>query len=262
MVTQTGTMAEAIELGMRPDGTPEEMSDVRFPDPKSEGVLTIDDTALDAAGLPLENVYQLMDLAVPAAEQSITITDPTLPVNPIVYVSSGFLKITGYELGEVLGRNCRFLGGPDTDPTDLAQIREAVRDGRPHTAELCNYRKDGTRFWNEMSILPVIDMSGRLTKFIGVQVDITQRRQLKERHHQSPQTVAIEQLMDDIAHDINNMLTIIIAYGDLLRQSNAFGQIEQEALCEISKAGERAASLTQQLLAFRRKRVTESSSVE
>jgi PAS domain S-box-containing protein len=216
-----------------------------------ESDLTIGGATVDVfAQSVLEDALRLRDIAMQAVVQGVTISDPTLSDNPIVYASPGFLQLAGYELDEVLGRNRRFLRGPDTDPTALAQISDAIRHGRPHTVELCNYRKDGTPFWNELSISPVIDADGRLTQIVEVQTDVTRRRQLDEQCRQSHELETIGQLSVGIAHDVNNMLTTILAHGDLLRQSHTFDQTEHESLTEISRAGERAALLTRQLLAF------------
>jgi PAS domain S-box-containing protein len=93
---------------------------------------------------------------------------------PLVYVNDAFERITGYEAEEVLGRNCRFLQGPDTDPEPVAELRAAIDEGRPTTVVLRNYRADGTPFWNRASITPVRD-DGELTHFLGFQTDVTDR---------------------------------------------------------------------------------------
>jgi PAS domain S-box-containing protein len=89
--------------------------------------------------------------------QGILITDPCQQDNPIIYASPSLLRLTGYKAEEVIGRNCRFLQGKDTDPAAIARVREAVQVAEPCTVELLNYRKDGTPFWNELSISPVRD---------------------------------------------------------------------------------------------------------
>ena len=101
-----------------------------------------------------EETLRLRDRAIQAVTQGILITDPTQPDNPIIYASPGFEWLTGYPADEVVGRNCRFLQGPKTDPEAVAQVREAVRAGRPCSVELLNYRKDGTAFWNALSVSP------------------------------------------------------------------------------------------------------------
>jgi len=122
----------------------------------------------------------LKDRALGAAAEGITISDLSRPDNPLIYVNSGFERITGYSAASVLGKNCRFLQGPDTDPEAAEVIRTAVAEERACTVEILNYRKDGSSFWNRLSITPVRDGQGRVTHFIGVQSDITDRRHAEE----------------------------------------------------------------------------------
>jgi PAS domain S-box-containing protein len=124
---------------------------------------------------------QLRDRAMGAAAEGIVISDPNQPDNPLIYVNDGFERLTGYSRQEVLGRNCRFLQGHGTDPTALEQIREGIRERRDCLVELLNYRKDGTPFWNRLSITPLRDANGRLTHFVGVQSDVTARKLAEER---------------------------------------------------------------------------------
>src|SRR3954454_16460605 len=117
----------------------------------------------------------LRERAVLATDIAFTITDPRRPDNPLVWVNPSFTRITGYEYDESVGRNCRFLQGPATDRLAVAQIREAQAERRPTTTTLLNYRKDGTAFWNQVSISPVFDGGGELVSFVGVQADVTER---------------------------------------------------------------------------------------
>jgi PAS domain S-box-containing protein len=123
---------------------------------------------------------RLFERAVTASTNSIVITDPNLPDDPIVYVNPAFEETTGYAMGEVLGRNCRFLQGEDRDQPALEELRAAVREGRECRVVLRNYRKDGARFWNELSVYPVRDEEGKLTNFVGVQNDVTERRRAEQ----------------------------------------------------------------------------------
>jgi PAS domain S-box-containing protein len=108
------------------------------------------------------------------------IADPNQPDVPLVYVNPAFERTTGYVAEEVLGRNCRFLQGKDRDQPALGELRTAVREGRHCTVVLRNYRKDGSLFWNELSIYPVRDEDGLTTSFVGVQNDITERIRTEE----------------------------------------------------------------------------------
>ena len=104
------------------------------------------------------------------------LTDPQRSENPIVFANQAFVSLTGYELGEVLGRNCRFLQGPDTDPTAVTALREAIQARREISVRLLNYRKGGTPFWNELHISPVRAADGELIYFFACQLDVTQWR--------------------------------------------------------------------------------------
>src|SRR5918993_4348410 len=123
---------------------------------------------------------RLLDRAVTASTNSISITDLNQPDDPLVYVNPAFERTTGYAAEEVLGRNCRFLQGDDRDQPALGELRAAVREGRHCSVVLRNYRKDGTLFWNELSIYPVRDEERRVTNFVGVQNDITERIRAEE----------------------------------------------------------------------------------
>ena len=205
-----------------------------------------------------EETLNLRDRAIQAVKQGILITDPNQPDHPIIYASPGFMQLTGYTAAEVIGRNCRFLQGKNTDPTAVTRVREAIQHKRHCTVEVLNYRKDGTTFWNELSISPVLDPSGRLTHFVGAQVDVTERRLLEEQLRQSQKMDAVGQLAGGIAHDFNNLLTIINGYSDMIHELVPGGSPIQEFASEIRHAGERATALTQQLLAFSRKQVLET----
>ncbi len=127
-----------------------------------------------------EEALHLRDRAMGATTEGITISDPSLPDHPLIYANSGFERLTGYSSAEVIGRNCRLLQGPDTDPAAIAEIRTALREQRECSVEFLNYRKDGSPFWNRLSITPVRDGNGRISHFIGVQSDITHRKEVEQ----------------------------------------------------------------------------------
>lgn len=110
----------------------------------------------------------------------VLVTDPKQPDNPIIFANAGFCAMTGYSPEEVVGRNCRFLQGPLTDPNTLQQLRQAVHKQRHFTNILINYRKDGSPFVNELIIDPVFDETGQLLTFVGLQNDVTERENAKQ----------------------------------------------------------------------------------
>jgi PAS domain S-box-containing protein len=123
----------------------------------------------------------LQERALAVAAEGITIADARLPERPLIYVNDGFERLTGYRAEEVLGRNCNFLQGEDADEDTVEVMRRALQEGTDCTVEILNRRKDGTPFWNRLSITPVRDEAGEITHYIGIQSDVTQRRETEER---------------------------------------------------------------------------------
>jgi PAS domain S-box-containing protein len=140
----------------------------------------------------------LLHRAVLATSDGVVVTDPNLPDNPIVYVNPTFERITGYADEEAIGRNCRFLQGPeDANQPGLAEVRAALKDERGCTVVVRNLRKDGTPFWHELRSSPVLNGDGRLENFIGVQTDVTglrraeeERERLREREREREREAA------------------------------------------------------------------------
>ena len=117
----------------------------------------------------------LRDRAVVATDMSFTITDPRREDDPLIWVNPSFTRLTGYTPDQAVGRNCRFLQGPNTDRAAVRRMTRALRNQEPITEVLLNYRRDGTAFWNQVSISPVVDGAGNLVNFVGVQGDVTER---------------------------------------------------------------------------------------
>jgi len=205
-----------------------------------------------------EETLQLLNRAIASFVQGLCMTDPAQPDNPIIYVNDSFLRITGYDREEVIGKNCRFLQGPETAPEAIERIRSALREGQSCFVELLNYRKDGTPFWNGLSISAIRDGAGLVTHFVGVLTDISPIKLLEDQFRQAQKMEAVGQLAGGVAHDFNNLLTIISGYSDLLLGMLPANDPKREAVKEISEAGERAAGLTRQLLSFSRRTVLET----
>jgi len=124
---------------------------------------------------PVSRLRALQERAVLASEIPFTITDPRRPDDPLIWANPSFSRLTGYSAEEVVGRNCRFLQGPATDPEAVTQLAASLRAQRPVTTTLVNYRKDGTPFWNQVSISPVFDGREQLVSYVGVQTDVTEQ---------------------------------------------------------------------------------------
>lgn len=125
----------------------------------------------------VEDELRLRDHAVEVSSEGISITDARQPDHPVIYVNRGFQRITGYSAAEIVGKKLPLLKGPETDSAAAQKLRDAMRRGHECCVELLNYRKDGTPFWNRVSITPVRDKEGDLTHFIGVHHDVTEAKQ-------------------------------------------------------------------------------------
>lgn len=125
---------------------------------------------------------ELLIKAINASSDGITIAEQEGDDHILIYVNPAFERLTGYSAEEVLYQDCRFLQGDDRDQTGVRQIHEALREGQPVRTVVRNYRKDGSLFWNELSITPVYDEDSELTYFIGIQKDVTRQVGLEEEN--------------------------------------------------------------------------------
>ena len=130
----------------------------------------------------VNDAFRLRDRAIAAAINPVVITDINQPDHPIIYCNPAFERMTGYAVADVLGKNCRFLQldrgqALAENRAPIERLRQAIRDGEGCQVVLRNFKKDGTPFWNELTISPVRDPVGRVTHFLGFQADITQRKE-------------------------------------------------------------------------------------
>ncbi|HET9147732.1 MAG TPA: PAS domain-containing protein, partial [Acetobacteraceae bacterium] len=194
--------------------------------------------------------------AVEMTRMPMIVTDPNIADNPVVFTNGAFLDLTGYSEGEVIGRNCRFLQGSRTDRETVQHIRDALHAHRPFAAEILNYRKDGTPFWNALFIGPIYDTEGKLLYFFASQLDVTRRRSSEDAFRQSQKMEAIGQLTAGLAHDFNNMLQVVIGNlelaGNRLRNMPDSGPVSK-IIERAERGAKQAAKVTGQLLAFARK---------
>ena len=159
-------LKEIVRTKMQPDLKVKVLSECT-----TELPAIVTQTASQASSLLDKADFNLMG-AIQAAQRSFVVSDPALPDNPIVFASQGFLDLTGYKLGEVIGRNCRFLQGPDTDIKEVARMRECIMRGEDTSTLLVNYKADGTKFHNQIFVAALKDSNHDIVNYVGVQVEI------------------------------------------------------------------------------------------
>nr|AML77050.1 putative LOV domain-containing protein [Asparagus densiflorus] len=125
----------------------------------------------ERVGMP--RVSEELREVLSAFQQTFVVCDASADDYPVMYASAGFFQMTGYLATEVIGRNCRFLQGPETDTAEITKISEALAAGTSYCGRILNYKKDGTPFWNLLTIAPIKDEAGNVLKFIGMQVEVS-----------------------------------------------------------------------------------------
>ena len=211
-----------------------------------EGSTTAERLAETVAELTIADVtgVQSDDLPTPTAETiiravdeapiGITISDPSLPDNPMVYINEAYEELTGYDAELALGRNCRFLQGPDTEEAAVAEMREAIENREPVDVEVINYREDGTPYWNHVTIAPLFDEDGDLTHFVGFQNDVTDRKEAEAVAKQRADSLreerqALERVLGRVSGLVNDISHVLV-------NSETRTEIEQEVCAEIAQA--------------------------
>ena len=216
---------------------------------EDDGVRLKGDSPAAASEQVLRDRRELAFVAMEFTRMAMVVTDARADDNPIVLANHAFLELTGYSSEEVLGRNCRFLQGPETDPAVTEEIRDAVHGGHGINLETLNYRKDGSSFWNELRICPVHDEKGQLLYHFASQFDVS------DRHH----TQAFEEaertvLLREIEHRAKNALALVQGIVRMSRADTAetFAKIVQgrvDALANahviLAKVGWKAVQLRQ-----------------
>ena len=147
--------------------------------------------------------------AVSEAPVGLSLSDPELDDYPLVYVNDAWEDHTGYSTEEVLGRNPRFLQGPGTDPETVQRLSSAIQDEEQVTVEIRNYRRDGTPFWNELTVAPVYD-DDELAHYVGFQNDVTDRKTAERLAEERADKLAAErQALDRVLGRVNGLLSEI-----------------------------------------------------
>jgi len=188
-------------------------------------------TASDRDDLP-DPTAETIIRAVDEAPIGITISDPTLPDNPLIYLNSAYEEMTGYSEEFVLGRNCRLLQGPDTEEEPIREMSEAVAKAEPVSVELLNYREDGTPFWNRVTIAPLTNDDGEVTHYVGFQEDVTDRKEAEAIAQQRADSLreerqALERVLGRVSGLINDVSHVLV-------NAATREEVEREVCAEIA----------------------------
>jgi PAS domain S-box-containing protein len=256
-VWQGEDVAEQEATRLTRDGRRIPVSITLFPIRNAHGeIVAISSISRDLTALrQTQGALRLRDRALDATRNGIVITDPSLPDNPIVDVNPAFTELTGYSRAEALGRNCRFLQGPDTDLAAVERLRAALSANRDCFETLLNYSKDGASFWNDLSIAAVRDADGAVTHFIGVISDATDRKQ-----HEIELQIALEaaqageraksQFLAMMSHELRTPLQAVLGYAHFLLHSpsGSLTTEQRDDVNAIQLSAGRMVTLIEQLL--------------
>jgi PAS domain S-box-containing protein len=179
----------------------------------------------------------------------ISVANALLPDMPLTYVNPAFEAMTGYCFEEVQGRNCRFLQGAELDQPGIQLLRDAIVAGREVTVCLKNFRKDGTPFWNELSLSPIRNREGEVTHFVGIQTDVSARVEFEAALRESEKLAAVGRLASTIAHEINNPLESVMNLIYLAERAESPAQTRQY-LTTADRELQRVKLITTQSLRF------------
>ena len=229
------------------------MPDTLIPD-------TVFQPATTVCGLPRGNEAALLRAAVEACPVNITISDLRQPGHPLIYVNPAFTRTTGYIAADVIGSNCRFLQGPETDPAKVQALRDAIAARRSIAVEMVNYRRDGRPFLNRVELAPVTDLAAGIDAYIGIQNDVTSARAAEATRREREKLEALGRLAGGLAHELNNLLQPIVSYADLLgARLRPEDDETAEQLAAILESARAAGDITRRVLNFSRRSAADAA---
>jgi two-component system, cell cycle sensor histidine kinase and response regulator CckA len=208
------------------------------------------DAQMRAQKIQAEQMLRLRTSALEAAANAVVIVQRD---GRIQWVNPAFTSLTGYSAAEAIGQNPRLLQSGQHDRPFYANLWQTILAGRVWRGEMINRRKDGSLYPEDQTITPVRNARGEITHFIGIKQDVTERKRLEEQFLQAQKMEAVGHLASGVAHDFNNILTVILGYADLMEQELKPGDSTGPLVEEVRAAAERAVGLTKQLLIFSRK---------
>lgn len=224
------TASDAIDAGVAGyipksrTGAREELAE------KVDELAVTDVTGVRTTDLPSPTAETIIR-AVDEAPVGITISDPSLPDNPLIYLNDAYEEMTGYSKQYVLGQNCRLLQGPDTDEKPVAEMREAIEDEKPVSVELINYREDGTPFWNSVTIAPLFNDEGEVTHYVGFQDDVTDRKEAEAMAKQRADSLREErQVLERVLARVSGLVNEV---SQILVNAATREEIEREICAKI-----------------------------
>lgn len=214
-----------------------------------------------------EEELLLKSFAIERANDGIVLTDPTLSDNPIVYVSQGFLKLTGYSEEEVIGKNCRFMQGPESDPNVISKIRTAIANESSFDGEIINYTKEGRPWYNRLKLEPIRNHEGRLIRYVGVQHNVTEAKKLdverkialqKEKsarqdaerlYYEAQNANSIkDEFLATLSHELRTPAGVIVGFTELLKYEELSSVEKDEALEALERNARTLVTLIDDML--------------
>lgn len=207
----------------------------------------------------LRKLAPLKELAMDSLEEGVTIADFTHPLQPLVFANQGFTEITGYTVDETIGKNCRFLQGPETEPEVVRKIKYAVMNGLSITCQLKNYKKNGEMFINNLSLKPIRNENSVVTHYVGIQSDVTKIVDSQNAEIEALKRVAIanaateskSKFLAHMSHEIRTPLNGLIAVGQLLEDTK-LDRVQRDLVTTMQSSGETLQALISDILDFSR----------